>query len=242
MSSGIYALYWWNQDLVYVGQSQNLSKRFKEHLNKLNKGIHSNYKVQNAYNLYGNPDFIVLESAPLYALNKLEIQWQNELNSLASLDIVVAGEVGYGTKSNSSKYKKWTILKIFSLLYKNKYKKRILRQVDIAKICNVPISLVNDISMGNTHLWLKTEYLEKYKAMQSVNYKSICNSGIYSKEYKSLISPDKQVFTVDISVAELARQIRNLYYIDESEELIRKGISRVLSTKRQSWRGWVLGN
>lgn len=50
MNSGIYALYWWEQDLVYIGLSQNLSSRKLEHLNKLKNNRHTNYKVQNTYN------------------------------------------------------------------------------------------------------------------------------------------------------------------------------------------------
>lgn len=55
MTIGIYALYWEEQDLVYVGQSQDIARRFTEHKRKLKNTSHTNYKVQAAYNLYGIP-------------------------------------------------------------------------------------------------------------------------------------------------------------------------------------------
>lgn len=35
---GIYALYWWDQDLIYVGLTQNLNKRKREHFNAMLRG------------------------------------------------------------------------------------------------------------------------------------------------------------------------------------------------------------
>ena len=42
---------------VYIGQTVNYKNRLKDHFYRLNKGIHVNQKLQNAYNKYGNKFF-----------------------------------------------------------------------------------------------------------------------------------------------------------------------------------------
>lgn len=60
MTIGIYSLYWEEQDLIYIGQSQNIERRFTEHLYKLKNNTHTNYKVQKAYITYGLPSTNIL--------------------------------------------------------------------------------------------------------------------------------------------------------------------------------------
>lgn len=235
MSSGIYALYWWEQDLIYIGQAINLNRRNNEHFKKLNANKHSNYKVQEAYNSYGYPEFIVLETCSIDNLNTLEIFWQNEFQSLKSLDIVTAGDVGKGVQSNASKYSKFTILKVFLCLISTKYK----TCLEIADKCKVPVSLVYDIYSGVSHTWLKDVYPEKYSMMKNISYRESSYNTLY-KYSKVLISPDKKLFEVTNSVIASARLIKEQYYPEDTEEVIRKGLSRVLSGIRNSWRGWTL--
>lgn len=85
MTIGVYALYWEDPDLVYVGKSQNIESAFKaRHCRKAELNLHSNYKVQEAYNLYGKPLLIILDVCPVSELDILEIFWTKELNSLHS--------------------------------------------------------------------------------------------------------------------------------------------------------------
>lgn len=173
MAIGIYALYWQEHDLVYIGQSQNIEARFKEHLNKMSKNIHTNYKVQNSYNLYGKPELVILEEANLDKLNDLEILWTKEFDSINNgLNIIEAGQVGWGVNSNASKYTKRQILKVFSLLYRTD-----LPFTAIARKCGVSESLPNDIAKGRTHKWLKEVYPDKWakasKSRECSRYKSL---------------------------------------------------------------------
>lgn len=176
MNSGIYALYWWEQDLVYVGLSQNLSNRKKEHFTLLKNNKHTNYKVQSAYNNYGEPDFIVLEyTEDIAKLPELEVYWCKELGALDKhgLCLVEPGVVGFGMHSNASKYSKIKILKCFSLLYKGK-----LSVPQISVRIHVPVHTIHDIAYGRTHVWLQNVYKEKYLIMLSHNRKEISNNSI----------------------------------------------------------------
>ena len=158
MTTGIYALYWEEQDLVYIGQSQGIESRYKEHLYKMKSNRHTNYKVQDSYNKYGEPELTILEKCIIEQLNELEIYYAKEFDSInKGLNIVEAGLVGWGVNSNASKYTKRQILKVFSLLYKTN-----LSVKTIANRCLVRNNLVQDICRGHNHKWLAEKYPDKY--------------------------------------------------------------------------------
>lgn len=222
---------------MYIGQTQNTDTRKSDHFRRMISGTHSNYKVQKAYKLYGLPEFIVLEQCSVSELNNYELFWQNEFNSLASLDIIVAGTVGFGANSNASKYSKYLLLKVFSCLYQNKLK----TFKKIAVRCGLSdTSLIRDIYRGSSHLWLKYEYPRQYALMRTINYRSQSSWGSIHRTYKNIISPDGCLFYITESVLNSSIDIKERYYPQESIEVIRKGISRVLSGTIKSWRGWKL--
>lgn len=162
MTIGIYSLYWEEQDLIYIGQSNNIEMRYNSHLKSLNNKKHSNYKVQNAYNRYGTPALNILEVCLSKDLNIKENYWQKEFNSLDSLDIIKAGTQGKsGTEAFNSKYSRFTILKVFSYLYS----KNELTQKEIANKCKVGRTTPNEIFLGRAHTWLNEEYPMQYKQM-----------------------------------------------------------------------------
>jgi len=191
MTIGIYALYWEEQDLIYIGQSQNIEKRFKEHLRKMQYSSHTNYKVQDAFNLYGKPVLEIIEISTINNLNYLEIYWTKEFNSIdKGLNIIEAGQVGYGYKSNNSKYSELQIIKVLRYL-SNPY----LSYKDIKEKTKVSTSTINNIANGTAHLWLKDRYPLHYNRM--VDRKSLRvgfsnRTSIYSK----VVSPIGDVYLV----------------------------------------------
>jgi len=66
-----------------VGQSINVLKRKREHLNGLASNKHWNKYFQNAYNKHGRNNFVfyVIEECPEEMLNEREIYWIKELHS-----------------------------------------------------------------------------------------------------------------------------------------------------------------
>lgn len=75
--TGIYCI----ENLVngkkYIGQSKDISQRWRSHLCDLRKNKHSNEKLQNAWNKYGEDNFCfkVLELADYDSLDSLEIHY-----------------------------------------------------------------------------------------------------------------------------------------------------------------------
>lgn len=71
---GIYAIIHRPTNRQYVGQSNNIPKRFSQHRKALNRGIHYNPKLQRAWNQYGEAEFefVVLEQCEADKLTERE--------------------------------------------------------------------------------------------------------------------------------------------------------------------------
>jgi hypothetical protein len=222
-TSGIYALYWWDEDLVYIGLSQNLEARHKEHLRNLRSNRHTNYKVQDAYIKYGTPDFVVLDLCSIAELPSKEIYWTQEFNAIEDgLCLIEAGIVGFGTNSNASKYSKLQILKTFRLLYlTNK------NYIRISELTGVADSTIRDICKERSHLWLKEKYPFQYNLMKS-RERDIVTSSL-RKQPTKLISPKGDIVEV-VNIREFARE-NNLH---------NTCLGEVVRGKRSHHKGWVL--
>lgn len=81
--SGIYIIVNKINSKVYIGYSDNISRRIRGHKSKLRKGIHHNIHLQNAVNQYNieNFEFGVLEEYPENLLCAMEHYWCNMLSS-----------------------------------------------------------------------------------------------------------------------------------------------------------------
>lgn len=232
MSIGIYALYWEVEGLIYIGQSQSIEVRFREHLRKLARNSHSNYKVQAAYTSYGNPSLVTLQTCSIEHLNTLEIFWTKEFDSLygvGGLNIVEAGDVGYGTHSNSSKYGKIQILTCFRLLSNSKY----IEHQEISNISGLPVHVVSGINSGKCHLWLKDKYPSKYRNL--VNNRTIKRNTAQSRSkgrtIAILVSPEGEEF-----------EVSNMTEFANAHNLVRQQVNNLVAGTRKQHKGWKLKN
>lgn len=71
---GIYKITNTENGKVYVGQSVDIAKRFKEHKKLLRKNAHINYRLQDDWNVYGEDafSFDVVEKCRSAHLNEIE--------------------------------------------------------------------------------------------------------------------------------------------------------------------------
>lgn len=74
MKSGIYIIKNTLNNNIYVGSSQNIKKRFYTHLNKLERNVHANKKLQNSFNKNGKNTFkfLVIENVSVDLLIERE--------------------------------------------------------------------------------------------------------------------------------------------------------------------------
>lgn len=218
MTIGIYALYWEEQDLMYIGLSENIERRYKDHLRLCSSKKHTNYKVQETYNIYGKPTLWILEECQISELNNKEICWTNEFDTLNSgLNIVEPGIAGgSGINNSNSKYSKIQILKVFRSLIKLP----ILLTEEIAVNTGVSVGIVRCILQGKNHIWLQEKYpwhfalLERRRGsnisperkLAKLNTDpSLSKFRLRSIQERTVISPLGEVFIVD-NVSAFARE------------------------------------
>lgn len=77
IKSGIYKITNLTNQMFYIGSSQNLIKRWRDHRSVLNVNTHKNIYLQNAWNKYGkvNFEFEILEIVALEFLIEREQHW-----------------------------------------------------------------------------------------------------------------------------------------------------------------------
>lgn len=234
MTVGIYALYWEEQDLIYIGQSVNIERRYKDHLVKLKAQKHSNYLVQEAYTKYSIPKLHIIEVCSLSELNDKEIKWTVEFNSInTGLNIVEPGEArsGFGTNCGASKYSRYKILKVFSMLYKS-----LLPYYKISQKLNVPIGLVSSIANKISHTWLQVEYPKQYNLMiDNKSIRRIKNNIALTTNYNypNIISPEGIEYSVE-HIIPFCRE----HFPNDTLSSTRTSLGKLLNGRKSSWRGW----
>lgn len=87
----------------YVGQTTNFSRRRSEHLLKLKENRHPNLKLQNAYNKYGEDNFIfqkiTYDDISKKELDEQEIYYINKFHSFEQGYNLTTGGTGGNTRS-----------------------------------------------------------------------------------------------------------------------------------------------
>lgn len=227
---GIYALFWPTSNMVYVGQSQTINKRFREHLSALKRKAHANPKMINQYLKEGNPELVILEVCNINELYDKEVYWTNEFDSLNSgLNIISPGPSGWGIHSSQSKYSKIQLLKVFSLLTTTS-----LANIDIANKLNVNLRLVESIRGGYTHTWLKEEYPDRYSKLYSKS--KVKNTSARKNGGAILLTNTStgQICEVD-SAIDFAKNI-----CKEHGTAFASGIRRVIRKEQKSFKNWSL--
>lgn len=235
MTCGIYKLLFTGTYKVYIGQSVNIEKRFKEHCNNL-KSNHSNNKLHDAYLLYGLPYLEVLSECTIEELDTQEdecIDIYNSVNNGFNIHYTsnqAPSYTGYGY--GNSKYSKDSIINVFMLLVNTNK-----AYTTIESMTGIPSATICNISLGKSHVWLKEEYPIEYDALINTSisrdsYTIVSNK--LSAEAKGIIypkikSPEGTIYT-----------ITNAYKFAKSNGLAPNHFQEVLNKHRKSHKGWKL--
>jgi group I intron endonuclease len=97
---------------VYIGQSIDITRRWKEHC-RPNKILNEKTKLSRAFKKYGveNFTFEVLETCPIESLYELELKYMTHYQSFKKkigYNIVEGGQGGYGKKHSDEQKAKWS--------------------------------------------------------------------------------------------------------------------------------------
>lgn len=240
MAIGIYKLNFAGTSKVYIGQSKNIEKRYREHLANLKNGDQSSRRLQEAYDMYGQPKLEILCECSLEELNDLENEaieifdsYNDGFNSFRKEGGSQRGLSG--TEHPNSKYSKIKILRVFSRLYKTLETYR-----TIAGLENVNIYLIHNIVSGLNHLWLQREYPEQFTEMllnkdrrRLLNTKSIVNlKGTSIK----LISPTNDI----VEITNIRQFCINHPDFSNNPDAARSSLGKVIKGTKPSHKGWKL--
>lgn len=231
MTIGIYALYWEDQDLIYIGQSINIESRIREHTRKMQKCEHENYKVQNAYGLYGAPTSSILEIVPTARLDTVEEQFIEEFDSIVNgLNIMSGGRSGRGLHAGNSQLSQYQVLRVFSFLYKTN-----LPYSVISLKTGIPTGNIANIKRGGKHIWLSEKYPEQYAKMLSrdksvATIRNTSNHGtlVHTSGITSGVIDNINLFC------------RSQPTLNSCVQTTRKCINEVLKGTKVEYRGWTL--
>lgn len=247
---GIYKLEFNGTNKVYIGLSKDVYHRFKQHLYSMQKGTHST-KLMEAYNTYGEPNLVVLETCEASSLEERELFYILKYNSrLAGFNTAPYSYYVNETPVfvDKGKFDKSEYEVMFLAIYeiRSKYGYLVSLEALAAKL-EVPINILKNISRCLTHRWLKQEYPEEYRFMEEMldNYKpGVQHIGIGKLgKYPPLQDKYGTVYTIDGSLIDFCKlhnlNSGNLSRVINGKLATHKGF-RLLSTKLP--RKWVIFN
>ncbi len=242
MTTGIYKLDFKGTDKCYIGQSVNIEKRFKQHLNDLKVGNH-NYKLLQAYNLYGNPALDVLIECTSDELDVLEAEAIEIFNSVNEGFNIYScpnqAPVLKGVDSGNSKYSREQLIQAYKLLAKNPE----LSYNQIYELTQVSVSTLSNLVQKSVHVWLIEEFPDLALSIDSVNIIRKNNNNLKRAEYckthntakakgihyPDIVSPDNILYSVE-NVQEFAR----------NHSISKSSLHRILTRETKSCKGWRL--
>lgn len=148
-NTGIYKITCLSNNKLYIGSSKNIEKRFKTHINQLNKNKHINEHLQSAWNLYGQNNFL-FEIIEICEISNLLIREQYWLDLIKSYD----RKIGFNACVKSDR----------PLGYKhNNISKEKMSKAKLGK--KIPIETIEKIRQQN----IGKKRSESYKNMMSIS-------------------------------------------------------------------------
>ena len=180
MTIGIYAIYWEEPSIVYVGQSIDIDRRIQTHKYKFKNNKHIIY-LQNIYDIYGTPDYILIEECTISLLDALETFWIREFDSINALTTGQSGKIGY--ESSNCKATKEQILLVARLLCDPK-----ITDLEISNITDVSTGTVESIKYRKRHSWISEVDPETWKKLGTISRFSEAQARRF-KSYAILKSP-----------------------------------------------------
>jgi hypothetical protein len=233
MTIGIYCISFNGLNDVYIGQSNNIEKRWNTHKRSFINNT-ANNKLTNAYIKYGTPTYSIIAECELDELNAIETIWINEFDSkINGLNVLYswnAGKSGY--ESMHSIYTREQVIKVFNMLIDTDYIYSI-KEIEIET--KVPKATIADIYNGNTHIWLKEEFPELYDLIndnRDTRFQERHNSK--TAESKGIIYP------IVLDTLGIEYNISNTHKFAKEHGLNQANLHALLTGKANSCKGYIL--
>jgi hypothetical protein len=225
MTVGIYKLAFNGTNKCYIGKSGCVEKRFINHKSNMLNGT-SAKKLQEAYNLYGLPEVILLEATSFSDLDSKEIDYISKHNSIEDGFNRVPGgsSTGYGEYSSTSKYTQEDYYEVLFYLAETD-----MSYKEISEITGVTNSVIMHISSLSRHFWLSEYYPELYSKLEYKHSVGTRKAIGNHRELPNIVSPTGHAYTVN-----------NLTKFAKEHGLASGGLSSLFARKIITHKGWHL--
>lgn len=229
--SGIYALSFEGTDKVYIGLQTNIQARYESHIQCLKAG-RSAKKLQKAYTEYGIPALNILEEIAdidaMYIVEKLYISEFDSLNNgFNSLEGGAVGAQLPGESNGRALFQNEQYIQVLNLLAHTQ-----LNITKIAEVTNTTVSVVQHISNGQGHSWLKDVCPIEFAILQNIR-----DSGGRFGIQKSSGRKFAHIFSPD-GVRHDLTKIQSLTSFCTEYGLSVGHITNMLNGLKKSYKGW----
>lgn len=224
---------------VYIGQSKNIDKRWKEHRYELNRGIHHSIHLQRAWSKYGEDRFefeIIETCSDQNTADERERYWIEEYDSTNK-------NKGFNLESGGNRFKKLSEETKRKIGRANKYHYHKKNKY----ILNSP-EVIKRRSESNTGKKRSKEFRDKMSkiASQRTGERNPFYGRKHTKEFRRMMSerftgvtrrPPKPIKAVNVNTGETM----SFSSRKEAEEhgFNRTGICNVLKGKWSNYKGYV---
>lgn len=196
MTIGIYILRFVGTTEVYIGQSNNIERRFTSHLLDMKKNT-STSKLQYAYTKYGKPYLDILIECSVPELDSCEKEAIQIFNSITNgFNTQLGGgdwPILYGENNPTSIHTNEDIELLFLYMCDSLESLK-----HISELSGVHISTIKNIANGHGYIWLKSKYPAQYAKLEARKGTRPINSLKYSgKICPTIISPEGIEYVVE---------------------------------------------
>lgn len=226
MTIGIYSLNFTGTNKVYIGQSINIEARYAQHLSKLRLNK-ANSKLQEAYNTFGTPKYIILIECTPEELNSLEeeaISIFDSVNTGFNVLSIPGAPLLFGERAGTSTQSNETYKKILLLLIKEDpsftYK-------EISGLTGASESVIRHIDTFESHSWLEKEMPIEYAKLVSI--KKNTPYLMRGASYPKIQGPNGSVY-----------EVRHLSNFAKEHGLLQPKLTEILAGTRKYHKGWHL--
>ena len=179
MTIGIYKIINTVNGKVYIGKSQNIEKRFNDHIYCLNRGINHNPHFQNAWDKYGekNFKFEIIHTLKKYdekEISDLEIYYISKYNSTNQdygYNFQCGGQGGKCSERQKEEIRRNSKFKNASLTKEQVIQIKLalyclMDKHEIAKIFDVDIGVIKSISEIRNYYYVCEELNDEIKGLK----------------------------------------------------------------------------
>jgi group I intron endonuclease len=217
MTIGIYKLSFNNDEEIYIGQSIDIERRYKQHISTL-KNKTNNPNLVKAFDIYGIPKLSIEKVCLISELNEIEDKLILEYSKISKLLNIKQSSKDtprlIGDTNGNAKFSNSQIIEVLYLLTEDNPKSI----KEISDITKVNLHTITAIKNSNTHLWLEEAFPERYQILKDKKY-----------TYHKIVSPTGEVF-----------EFTNIAQFAALKGLDRSTLCKVLKGTRPSHIGWTL--